>query len=77
MSGVARDIEPQPVRQDIIAWRVARLRDAGLSQLAAERLARDCRYDLHALLDLIDRGCPPELAVRILAPLDEGEGSWS
>ena len=37
----------------------------------ATRLARDGRYDLHALLELVGRGCPPALAVRILAPLDE------
>jgi hypothetical protein len=29
--------------------------------------------DLHQLLELVDRGCPPELAVRILAPLDQDE----
>jgi hypothetical protein len=29
------------------------------------------RYDLHALIDLVERGCPPELAVRILTPLEE------
>jgi hypothetical protein len=27
--------------------------------------------DLHALIELVERGCPPELAARILAPLDE------
>jgi hypothetical protein len=26
--------------------------------------------DLHALIELIERGCPPELAARILAPLE-------
>jgi hypothetical protein len=26
--------------------------------------------DIHALLELVDRGCPPHLAARILAPLD-------
>jgi hypothetical protein len=26
--------------------------------------------DLHALIELIERGCPPGLAARILAPLD-------
>jgi hypothetical protein len=36
--------------------------------LAAE-IARDPRFDLHALIELTERGCPPELAVRILAPL--------
>ena len=34
-------------------------------------LASDHRYDLHALIELVERGCPPELAVRILAPLEE------
>ena len=35
-----------------------------------ETLARDTRYDLHALLELTDRGCPAELAARILAPIE-------
>jgi hypothetical protein len=26
--------------------------------------------DLHALTGLVERGCPPPLAARILAPLD-------
>ena len=34
-------------------------------------LARDSRYDLHALVDLVARGCLPELAARILAPLEK------
>jgi hypothetical protein len=33
-------------------------------------LAADGDVDLHDLLNLIDRGCPPHLAARILAPLD-------
>jgi hypothetical protein len=31
-------------------------------------VAADPELDLHALLELVDRGCPPELAVRIVAP---------
>lgn len=38
--------------------------------MLADTLAQDGRTDVHALLQLIDRGCPPELAARILAPLD-------
>jgi hypothetical protein len=38
---------------------------------AASELARDERVDVHALLELTDRGCPPLLAARILAPLEE------
>jgi hypothetical protein len=36
----------------------------------ARRVAANCAYDLHAVLELVDRGCPPELALRIVAPLD-------
>jgi hypothetical protein len=35
----------------------------------------DPRRDLHALLELVAAGCPPELAVRILAPLDESDAA--
>lgn len=34
------------------------------------RDALDEEVDLHELLVLVDRGCRPELAARILAPLD-------
>jgi hypothetical protein len=49
-------------------WRVERLRAAGCSPGLADAVAHDGRYDLHELLELIDRGCPAELAARILAP---------
>jgi hypothetical protein len=58
--------DPDPV----VLWRTSRLQDAGVDPQLAGTLARDCAYDLHAVLELIDRGCPAELAVRILAPLD-------
>ncbi len=57
----------------VVAWRIARLRGAGCSVALAYSLAHDGRYDLHELLKLIDRGCPAELAARILAPLDDGD----
>ncbi len=60
-------------RQDVTAWRAERLRAAGFDAGLAERLARQCGYDLHALIELVERGCPPELAVRILAPLEDEE----
>jgi hypothetical protein len=53
------------------AWRRAQLVDSGFPALLAGTLARDGRYDLHRLIELVERGCPPGLAVRILAPLDE------
>jgi hypothetical protein len=54
----------------IISWRYDRLRRAGLDAKPAEVLSHESDLDLHALIELIERGCPPELAVRILAPLD-------
>ncbi len=54
---------------DVREWRRSRLLEAGFPPAEAARVAADPRFDLHALLQLVDRGCPPELAVRILAPL--------
>jgi hypothetical protein len=51
-------------------WRRDRLLGAGFAPELAARIAEHCEIDLHAALELVDRGCPPELAVRILAPLD-------
>jgi RNA polymerase sigma-70 factor, ECF subfamily len=65
----ASDLSVTPKR--VIAWRIDRLRDAGFSDRLANVLAGDARYDVHALLDLIDRGCSAELAARIVAPLGE------
>jgi hypothetical protein len=56
--------------EGLVAWRIERLREAGFPDQLAASVARDARYDLHELLGLTDRGCPPELAARILAPLD-------
>jgi hypothetical protein len=33
-------------------------------------VARDGRYDLQQLIELVEHGCSPALAVRILSPLD-------
>jgi hypothetical protein len=54
---------------ELLTWRLHALQAAGFERQLALRLASDGGYDLHALLELTDRGCPPELAARILAPL--------
>ena len=54
---------------ELAAWRVRRLVAAGFGEDLAATLAGDRATDLHALLELVDRGCPPRLAARILAPL--------
>jgi hypothetical protein len=61
------------VGEDLVGWRVDRLRAAGLDHSLARQIAGDGRYDLHELLALIDRGCPPPLAARILAPIEDAE----
>jgi hypothetical protein len=55
---------------DLLDWRRRRLELRGFGPQLALALASDRRVDLHELLELTDRGCPPELAARILAPLD-------
>ena len=55
---------------DAVAWRRARLRKAGFGTALTEQLSHECGVDLHALIGLVERGCPPPLAARILAPLE-------
>jgi hypothetical protein len=55
----------------VVAWRRRRLLDAGFGADLAAALAADRRTDLHALLELVERRCPPALAARILAPADD------
>jgi hypothetical protein len=47
-------------------WRRERLEAAGFSPHAASELAERHDVDLHAAIDLVERGCPTEVAVRIL-----------
>jgi hypothetical protein len=56
---------------DLRAWRRARLQRAGVPEGIAAALGDDLRLDLHALIGLLERGCPPRLAARIVAPLDQ------
>jgi hypothetical protein len=58
--------------QQLVGWRRGQLVQAGFPLRLAARLAKDARYDLHRLIELAEQGCPPELAVRIIAPLDTG-----
>jgi hypothetical protein len=56
---------------DVVEWRRGVLREAGFDAPLARELAGEARVDLHDLLNLVDRGCPPPVAARILAPLDD------
>src|SRR5436190_24019185 len=81
-----RNMRPRALRSNptppevtaVSSWRRGLLVRAGFPPALASELANDGRTDVHALLELIDRGCPPELAARILAPLEsEHEGRHS
>ena len=61
----------QQTSNEVVRWRREQLVASGFPLPLAARLAKDARYDLHALIELAERGCQPELAVRILAPEDE------
>ena len=74
MRASKRQATPPTEAQRVIAWRISLLRDAGCPVTLAHALAQDRRYDLHELLELIDRGCRPELAARILTPLEDDDG---
>jgi hypothetical protein len=60
---------------DVVAWRACRLREAGFPPVLADALATQ-RVDLHALLQLVDAGCPPDLAARIMAPVNDSKALW-
>ncbi len=57
----------------VVRWRRLYLLRAGLDERLAQTVAADSRWDLHALLGLLERGCPAALAARILAPVDPQE----
>jgi hypothetical protein len=46
------------------AWRTEQLRRLGLPRIIAERFAG--LVDWHAVAELVERGCSPELAVEIV-----------
>lgn len=56
----------------LVTWRQARLLAAGFDGELAASVAARCNFDIHAVLQLVDRGCPPTLAARVAAPLEEG-----
>jgi hypothetical protein len=61
--------------EEVVSWRRERLVESGFPLPLAARLANNARYDLHALIELVERGCPPDLAVRILAPVEESSAA--
>lgn len=56
--------------EDVVEWRRVELLENGFPPELAERVAGDRRYDLQELIKLVEDGCSPALAVRIVSPLD-------
>jgi len=57
-------------RAAVAAWRRRQLDEAGFPARLAAPLADDLRVDVHALIELVERGCKPELAARIGVPME-------
>lgn len=51
---------------EVIQWRIQELERAGFTTLTACALAIKPEVDLHQAVDLVKRGCDPQLAVQIL-----------
>jgi hypothetical protein len=51
---------------EIMEWRFSQLARSGFAAEDAIRLATRLDVDLHQAADLVARGCPPRLAMRIL-----------
>jgi hypothetical protein len=60
----------RPVLPTVVQWRREQLLQAGLPRRLAQRVAQDERYDLHELIRLLEHGCAPAVAVRILRPIE-------
>jgi hypothetical protein len=65
----------KPAGAEVNRWRREQLVHSGFPLPLAARLAKDRAYDLHRLIELVEAGCPPELAVRILAPFEPGRAA--
>jgi hypothetical protein len=53
-------------RERVIRWRVEQLAKVGYSWPAAMVIAANTQVDLHTAVDMVRRGCNPDVAMRIL-----------
>ena len=51
---------------EVLAWRFDALCRSGYDLDAAAVLAANVEVDLHQAVELVSRGCPPDVAARIL-----------
>lgn len=52
--------------RDDAAWRASVLTAAGVAPQAADAIAGHTGIDVHALVSLVERGCPVHLALRLV-----------
>jgi hypothetical protein len=62
----AADLQERTEQDRIEEWRREELERAGYPSDAAGELAVRHDIDLHGAVELVERGCPPEIATRIL-----------
>jgi hypothetical protein len=58
---------------ELLGWRQVELLRAGFDSEEASRLAADRAIDLNELIGLVERGCPPAVAKRIVWPLERAQ----
>jgi hypothetical protein len=66
MSAAELDVYQETESERIQRWRAHELERAGYSSHEAAELAGRLDVDLHLAVELLERGCPPETALRIL-----------
>jgi hypothetical protein len=64
MSAVETPIETESERVE--RWRMDELLRVGYDFQTAAVMAADTEVDLHTAVDLVEQGCPPDVAARIL-----------
>ena len=57
---------PDTEIERVVRWRAKELERAGYDQRQARELAARHDIDLHYAVELLQRGCSPQLALRIL-----------
>ena len=62
----AADVQFETEAERIERWRYEALLRAGYEPTAARRIAERQDIDLHFAVELLEKGCSPELAVSIL-----------
>jgi hypothetical protein len=66
MSATNVEIQVDSELEIVEQWRLQALGRAGYDDEAAAVLAASHDVDLHRAVDLLERGCPPDLALQIL-----------